>query len=354
MKDVARVFELTHNLHKHSPLGILAKPEAKHFPARLIGRRADYIKQGGSSGSAGVYLVKERIFMAPLELMGMQPGAGGWKKVKDEYDPKTIIHELTHMLTHDVLNDLPIWLNEGYAEYISHIPLKGDSFRTDKKSIVEGIRDKFYDAHIQSTVRRGDNSLPKFSRVDRDKYLKSDSVPHLTKISKVLGMTNQEWATGVVPLRNADPRINQGVVRIFPPTIFGNTRLQNLYSTSHLILFYFLEIEGEEGVRKIRSFLEKNRTQTHAYEKYKEDFKKYEDEFAAFLQLPDVVKLPDNRIQYPSGLTPPTAPSPPDIDPYYTQVYGLDKLLDGESVETLGAKIENALIEELGINLKFH
>ena len=56
--------------------------------------------------------------------MGMREADAGWRKVTDDYDPSTIIHELTHMLTHDMLVNLPIWANEAYAEYISNIPIK--------------------------------------------------------------------------------------------------------------------------------------------------------------------------------------------------------------------------------------
>lgn len=61
---------------------------------------------------------KDKVSLAPLDLMGVQPGPTGWRKGSQaDYDPSTMVHELTHMLTHDMLDILPLWVNEGYAEY---------------------------------------------------------------------------------------------------------------------------------------------------------------------------------------------------------------------------------------------
>ena len=72
-----------------------------------------------------------------------------------------------------------------------------------------------------------------------------------------------------------------------------------------------------------------------------------------FIDLPGVTKLPDNRIQYPSNLQPPKAPDPPFTDPKLLNLGGLGILLDGESPAVVGARIEKALNDDLGINLKF-
>jgi hypothetical protein len=145
MKDLARTFELTLQLHGNSPFGILAKPEKDRFDAKLFGTLASYQQAGGPGSTAGVYLPQKKVFLAPLELMGVRPGAGsaGYRKISDKYDVSTIVHELTHMLTHDMLNNLPLWVNEGYAEYIGSIPIQAGVFKTDKDKIREGVRDVF-------------------------------------------------------------------------------------------------------------------------------------------------------------------------------------------------------------------
>lgn len=73
----------------------------------------------------------------------------------------------------------------------------------------------------------------------------------------------------------------------------------------------------------------------------------------AFYELPGVTKLPDGRFQYPPNLSPPKAPEgePPDVNAL--KLGGLSALLDGESAETVGSRIEEALRKDLGINLTF-
>jgi hypothetical protein len=365
MKSLATVFELTYNLHEHSPLGILAEPDGKYFPALLMAKTADYNKQGGPVKSAGVYLSKEKIFLAPLELMGMESGSAGWRKTKGEYDPSTIIHELTHMLTHEILINLPIWINEGYAEYISNIPIKNAAFQTDKKSIREGIQDMFFDHHVKSISSRS-KEKPKFTKADKMKFLASSSVQSTYRMKHLLQMTDEEWATGRVPTpppttvttlpdgSTVTTTTGRGI--IYTPTIMEpirSDRLPRLYLTAHLMIYYFLEIEGKNGVVKIRKFLEKNRDKMKVYVKYREDFERYQTEWTAFQQLPGVVNVGDGRIEYPSNLTPPSPPDKPFEDPSELKLAGIGELLDGETPEVLGDKIEKALIKDLEINLRF-
>ena len=72
-----------------------------------------------------------------------------------------------------------------------------------------------------------------------------------------------------------------------------------------------------------------------------------------FLKLPGVSKLPDGRIQYPSDLQVPQAPTPPFTDPNMVKLGGIDALLGGESAAVVGQRIENALRQDLGVKLKF-
>lgn len=334
MKDLARVFELTHQLHTHSPFGILAEPENDFFQAHLISTREAYMRQGGMNNSAGVYKPKEKIFLAPLDLMGVKQGSAGWRKDSNIYDASTIVHELTHMLTHDMLDGLPIWLNEGYAEYISNIPIRSQAFQTDSKSIREGVRDMFFRDH--SEAARSKAGSRKYSNEDKENYFKSPEFPALIPVREVLTMNDQKWASG------GGMTIN-----------IGYTRMIRLYRTSHLIFYYFMQIEGEKGVAKIRKFFEKNKKALREFEKYQEEFKQYQLAMDAFFQLPGVVKLPDGRFQYPSNLKPPVAPDSPLTSPEEITLYGLDELLAGESAEVVGAKIEKAVIENLGISFTF-
>ena len=173
MKDLARTFELTLQLHDNSPFGILAKPDKDRYEAKLFLKMDDYQKAGGPRQSAGVYLPKQKVFLAPLELMGVQPGSAGYRKVSDEYDVSTIVHELTHMLTHDMLHNLPLWVNEGYAEYIASIPIQANVFKTDAAKIREGIRDLYAAPYFRTLSEKEQKA---WGKEERDRYLQGDEI----------------------------------------------------------------------------------------------------------------------------------------------------------------------------------
>ena len=340
MKDLAKVFELTYYLHSKSPFGILAHPDNGLFEARLFGTVQQYRAAGGPAATGGVYIPKEKVFLAPLDLMGVQPGLFGWRKVSQAtYDPSAVIHELTHMLTNDMLEQLPLWLNEGFAEYIRCIPMENAAFKVSKDKIKQGVVDRIVTDFELSQRQKG-----KLKGAERMIFLASDKVPPLFPVAKVLQMTNAEWATGSA----AGQR---------PPTVAASSapdpRKPRLYRTAHLILYYFIQIEGAKGVTKLRRFLAENRGYAARYHQYVADHRLYEAHVKDFLKQPGVVPLPDGRVRYPLSLTPPKEPPPPFTDPNMLKLGGLNALLGGESAEVVGNRIQAALRQDLGINLRF-
>lgn len=343
MKDLARVFELTYQLHSKSPFGILAKPDDGLFEAMLFGREEKYKAEGAPPHTAGYYTQKDKKFLAALDLMGIKEGSAGWRKSSSaEYDPSTIIHELTHMLTHDMLNNLPLWANEGYAEYIQYIPIEGGSFKVSKEKIRQGVLDSFVRIY-EKQHSRGRSEVVKLKGTERRDFLKSDKMINLFSVAKVITMTDSEWATGTPG----------GTGIAHPGLDFMSNRLPRLYQTAHLIFYYYIQIEGEKGVAKIRRFLDLNRRQLARYNEYLDDYKEFQQQMADFIKLPGVTKLPDGRIQYPSDLTVPKEPKPPFSDPNTLKMAGIEALLDGESANVVGKRIEEALQQDLKINLQF-
>lgn len=355
VKDLARVFELTYNLHTVSPLNKVTRPDGQLFDAKLYGSLASYHAAGGPEKTAGVYLLKERAFLAPLDLMGVREADAGWRIDFNSYDTSTIVHELTHMFTHDMLNNLPLWVNEGYAEYISHIPIERDAFMTGTDKIRDGAIDamiKYEDAlHPDSKPHAG-----VLSKADRITFIKSGRIPKLFKVQDVLTMNNTTWTRG-----NANPppvpAPTPGSATPFgvrpSPSAQDANRLPKLYHTAHLILYYFIQIEGEKGVTKLRRFLEKNQRSMAGYLQYQEDFDSYKTRMDAFLELPGVVKLDGGKFRYPTNLTPPKPPTAPFTDPDVLMMGGLDALLEGESANVVGARIQAALVKDLGMKLQF-
>ena len=90
-----------------NPLGLaIAEPESGKFQVEAFLREADYLNAGGSTDAAGVYLIKDRVMLVPLASLGLTPGSSGYKKTRD-FDPRTLIHETTHALTHQWLGHAP-------------------------------------------------------------------------------------------------------------------------------------------------------------------------------------------------------------------------------------------------------
>ncbi len=347
MKDLARVFELTYHLQAVSPLGTLAEPVGNGlFDAKLFGETQTYFKKGGPPSTAGVYLLKEKVFLAPLDLMGVHKGSTGWRKDPSHHDFSTIIHELTHMLTHGMLDNLPVWVNEGYAEYIASIPMERYAFMTSEEDIRNGVLDALinYTDRIEGTRKPRTGVLPKADRIN---FAKRESGPTLFKVENILMMNDVEWATGSkTPTASGSPSPSK-------TSRDDLLRMPKLYRTAHLIIYYFIQIEGEKGVLKIRRFLEENQKKMSHYHQYLADFESYETKMEAFIKLPGVVTLGDGKIQYPSKLTPPVAPKAPFTDPDSLKLGGVDALLGGESASAVGARVEAALVKDLGVKFRF-
>ncbi len=105
------------------------------LPFYLFSNPADYYATGAPPGSAGVFNGTKLMAVA-------RPGAGAgtWH---------TVQHEGFHQFAHAVIRgDLPIWLNEGLAEYFGEGLWTGDGFVTGiippwrLKRIQESLRDR--------------------------------------------------------------------------------------------------------------------------------------------------------------------------------------------------------------------
>ena len=102
---------------------------------------ADYLAKGGPQGSAGVFtcafrkasgpsgpgplkeseIVSDKV-MVPFESLGL--GSSG-AIVSRDIDTHVLVHELTHQ--NFVRNGLPVWANEGWAEYLGYVPYMGET-----------------------------------------------------------------------------------------------------------------------------------------------------------------------------------------------------------------------------------
>lgn len=299
LKEVARNFEATYELLRVLPWNIAPSPESgNYFKAKLLKTRSAYFEAGAPEGSGGVYMRSKEIFMVPFDSIGLKVVGKSYAKDTD-FDPHTLVHELTHQMMHAWLGFLPQWVIEGTAEYTATLPLSTGKFRVS--SAKSGL--KAYIDQLKNS--RG-------------------SVPTPYPLDELFPMTNAKW-NGIL---GSDPRA-----------------AGQLYFTSFLLVYYFMHIEGNgDGQLFVRYFREvaKVRNEVEAYLKAVEEFKKQ----------PGVEVKEDGSYRWPSTLKHPDLPAvmatPEARDEFQKKT--LQILLNGRSETELMKEIRSAYMK-LGIRL---
>ena len=103
----------------HARTSAFAGSITQKLPFYLFTREQDYYNAGGPEGSAGVFDPNTLTLMAVADLRA------------DQHTWNTVQHEGFHQFAHAVIGgELPIWVNEGLAEYFGEGVFTGDSFVT--------------------------------------------------------------------------------------------------------------------------------------------------------------------------------------------------------------------------------
>jgi hypothetical protein len=153
VKDFSRLFEATYLAVQSLPLGLApAAPKDGKYLVRLFGQRSDYHAAGGSPNAGGAYVLKDKVIIVPLVSLGLTSSKKGYQKTAN-YDPATLIHETTHAITHQWLNVVPIWFNEGLAEWVAAIPYEDGTIDFSKVKV--GIRHR-----VKERYEGAGNRLP--------------------------------------------------------------------------------------------------------------------------------------------------------------------------------------------------
>jgi len=113
----ARMTAMAEEYHQRtrSFSGTIRRP----FPFYLFARQGDYLAAGGHAGSVGMYVGDGK--KGKLMALGSLPGYRLWYVVQ---------HEGFHQFANVVIGDLPVWLNEGLADYFGVALWTGDGFAT--------------------------------------------------------------------------------------------------------------------------------------------------------------------------------------------------------------------------------
>lgn len=307
MQDVARVFEGTYLLLGKSPFGMQATPVEGFFRAELFRLMGDYHKASGPVGSAGVYLTKEKKFMVPFESLGVKLNAAGNACIRDrDFEVKTLVHELTHMMMHDVLQLIPLWLIEGSAEYVECIPYK------------YGV---FTPGGIHASVKRHNSA--RFGR---------SMMRPLADLAYVLAPP-------------AAPPVQPGAAGPVPPAETRPVPDPAFYHTSLLLTYFFMHLDGDKKGTRLVNFFNAVRAEKLRWDAFGKAIKSFEVAMEDFFKKPGVQKLENGRFKYPTDLTPPEAPKPPSAE-YLDERRGwlhINLLFEGRTPAQVAAEAEAAL-----------
>lgn len=139
---IGRLFECTYAANK-AIAKVLPVPRAEEerssqkYKVRLVRNMGEYYAAGGPKGSSGVFMHRRKVVpegqrlqesdivvdfvLVPFGSLGLDANA---RMEKADIDTHTLVHEITHQ--NFVLNNLPIWANEGWAEYAGYVPYVGE------------------------------------------------------------------------------------------------------------------------------------------------------------------------------------------------------------------------------------
>lgn len=306
VKEICRLLEGVYLLMDKSPWGVLAAPKGGKFRIELYQTRNSYIKNGGPTDSAGVYLTERAVFMVPFESLGIEESSAGWRQGR-EGSSKTLVHELTHMLMADALPYLPPWLVEGAAEYMELIPMRTSTFRPDSL----------------------DKELKKHNDFMIEKIIGGSPGP----LSQVFDLNLNEWQSGG---RSRTPPESSGRDRMV-----GSHSVTGFYHAGLLLTYYFIHLDGEGDAARLQRFIAAAIANEKLLLQYDKDYEAYEKAWEDFADRPEVIEVSEGQYRFPENLTPPEEPPYPFGDYLEEEVRfaELDVLLEGRDKETLLKKI---------------
>lgn len=318
-EDILRVCEGTYELLRASPWGIQAQPQDDFFHVEVFRSMSDYHDAGGPEGSAGVYLLNQRVFKLPLQSLGLNLPPG-YRLTDPSRQMGTLIHEMTHMMMHDVLDLLPMWFTEGSAEYAGCIP---------------------YENGVFTPLKVGEGVIREFARGVKTAGGGKEMQPPLAPLGDLLGFSMSQWHEYAIfgaITRGAGPAE-------FPTGTPDPVRMASLYRSSLLLTYYFMNLEGDRKGTRLLQFLEAVRKEQPRWNAWREELFRYLTARDEFLKKPEVKKLPDGTFTYPTYLTPPKQPVPPRPEYSSGEVFKvhLPILLNGKTTEQVAQEAYQAV-----------
>lgn len=209
LQQFATTIESVPKVLEALPLPLLGMPSKGHPIIRLCRDEQRFTQLGGPPSSAGFYQNKTQTVLIRADLF-LNPQRGGNSILAQAPEEDLLVHELCHLATASTLGYAPVWLSEGFAEYLSTAHQKGGHYRFNNSA-------QFIRQHFAKHLA-----------------LKDLTDLELPSLSHVLGLSHHDWSRDVAISDPAD--------RYLP------------YATSLLYLHYYLE-GGNERRQALESYL---------------------------------------------------------------------------------------------------
>jgi hypothetical protein len=220
VQEFATVAEATWELLQAWPLPAPGKGDAL-LTARVFRDREAYHRAGGAPDSAGIFtggFGRRGALLVPFESLGLESFQGRFTRGAG-YRPRILIHEMTHQIYAPLIRFLPLWLNEGLAEYVALVPYQNGTFRPDRDSMRLALSQRL------------------------DDYRRRD--PGTSGLFGPINSPPERWTLPLgelFALDRSDPGLKSATL----------VEKHRAYFTALLMVFYFLQCDGDGEARKIR------------------------------------------------------------------------------------------------------
>lgn len=222
--DLATIGEATYKWLHAWPLPMPKQDPTLLNRIRIFKNRTNFEAAGSDKETAGIFKGGEQgELQLPFESLGIEssPDTPEFRKGTG-FTPKVLIHEMAHQQMSECLFLLPMWLQEGLAEYAALPAYRAGRFVTTKEALLTRLKQHLEDYETRDPLSgartAGGQRIP----------MESWMVPLKQLLNPML--SNASWDTGTL----ADKH--------------------RLYLTSLLTSFYLLQLDGDGQARRFRVY----------------------------------------------------------------------------------------------------
>lgn len=293
-QDIAEFFQVTREIHRVAPWGLLTEPAGKdRFDVEIFASNEDYTRAGGREGSMADYDAISRVLRCTYGSLGIVQVGDGWVRSEHPQSGRVASISLNQMLLHELIGSMPNGLRQGICRCIAEVPVVGPTAWP----------------HLPPAV--GSERIEEMGSAAMESLKSMLTMP-----------TDTAPSQPVSAARNA---------------------LLSVYT-----IHYWARLDGDGTAPHLTTFLQDAQKDGLKWQTYNEDLKNYRVAWEKFKTTPGVIDLGEGRVRYPEGMVPPKSPTPPQNVESMNEVpfFHIAKLTGGKPPEDLASEILNRLKKE--------